>query len=392
MLVLLNALSLVLAQEAPAQDTLPGCAQEVLARFERDEFSRSASDGEQCWARSRHPRMLYFAAQAHHRAGQHAAALYDYLEYLRIGTDAQQYLEDARAQVRALRSETTAVVFSISPKFEDSDEEPTLVLEGLDGPGYSFSAELRHCEGSEGARTMRLERGLWRVRALRPGFIPRERWVRIASLGETVEVAVELDREPAPPPPPIAEPEGPRPIQQRRLDLRAEAASLRPVIVRAEAWSLGALGLSLAAAGIGVAGAAAAQEPVQLPNGETVDRKLQFHSLGLGLLGAAVGAGVGAVTRARAQGPRAAAIESGIGAAATIAGWTLFVVTSAQMRERTDPDPKWYDEGRVAGAALAGVGMGLLVSSITYLVTDKILERRTNRPRNRNTLANRPAW
>lgn len=367
--------------DSPAA-SLPECSSEIVALFEAGQYPDAAKMAEECMTRTAHPRLLYFAGQGHQNAGRYGAALYAYLEFLRNGTDESRLLTDARKRVDELRALTTAIVFSVDAGGASPDAEPKIVLEQMDTGYPPLVVELTHCEGSKGARTLPLERGLWKVQVLLDGFATEQRLLRINALSETITVAITLEPIASPSPPvPFPGPSTPSPLPNPSAPRPAPDLKQRPRLIIAESVSYGAVGVTLGIAGSAVVGIASRQDTQMLSNGDRVERDIAFYSSGAGLLGGSLGAGIGAVTRYYARSPTPLFAEFGVGAAFTATGWALFGLTSGNLRSRDmmHPDSGWSDTGRVAASALAGLGMALIVTSAVSWVSDRIQKRKSAR-------------
>ncbi len=351
--------------------SLPGCSTDIEALFEAGNFPAAAQTAEDCFTRTPHPRLLYFAGQGHQNSGRIGTALHAYLEFLRDGSDEPRLLNDARERVDQLRPSTTAIVFSVHYNGNAPGEEPEIRLEHSDKGYPPLIVNLQHCEGSLGARTLHLERGLWQVRIAAPGFITENRHLRVNALTETLTVNVELEPEP---------PTTVQPPPENSADVDLGPAA-RPRLRLAETITYGALGLSLGIAGSALAGVSSRRGLEQLSEQVVVDRDIQSYSVAAGLLGGSLGTGLGAVTRHFARSSTPFLAEFGAGAAATVAGWAIFAVTSGHLRARDglNPDPGWNRGGRIAASGLAGLGMALLVTSVTSWVSDRLQKRRSTR-------------
>lgn len=371
------------------------CIQEVKDLYGSQRYVESARQADACWARTKESLLLYFAAQARANAGhvtQAIVALRAYLAQLPAGAPQRDTAEE---QLRELLPRTQEVTL-------DAPAGPVFLL-------YAGRDDRLDLAWPGGPGPLHLELGTWRVWASSQDL---DRATKFTVLrGQPTKVRIERVLAPPPPSPPVRVPvqvlldpwrpgaviewqrEGSKPWRvglvhakmtlplelgrwravvrvpgreplTQEVEVRgSQALVFRPGLSRATRVGVG-LGVGLGAGALalmigGVSGSIEGRAkyldavvPSMALSG--YDRQIR----GLGMIGAATGVMVGALTTGLQADKKAFFAEFGVGGALALGGAIGVGLTRATSRD-FEPERSLYPGDTVAALSL-GAGLGLV--------------------------------
>lgn len=365
------------AQKAPESRVL-GSKDERAAQasdyYAKGRYVEAALEFEGLWRDfPGEPRFLFNAAASRYIAGHYAHAvayLGEYLARSEIQGDdrkeAQAQLDEARRKVAGVRVAVTVPA--------GAQGEVNLTVEHV-ARGASDIRPAIKMPARRGARgveaVVQLEPGSWVVRAQGDGYAPAEGRVEVKGLAGQ-DVALQLAAAPVA----AGAGEPTAPIVPGEAGVPAAVRQRLKIGVAATGGVSAALGVVLVAVGT-VKNSAAANCTTKGECWDPLAGSLRMRAAGAGLIGGGVGLIAGGLTWISAD-PRtrrkAWIAEAAIGGAALVGGAVWMYMSLGDIN--TSKEPSWtnfYNEHHVkaqhaAGAAVLGLGAGLLTSSITGLL------------------------
>lgn len=403
-LLLLAAMTVATSSvHAAPPEAAPPCITQASESFQRGDYVTTVDEARNCWNTSGHPRAHYLEAMGNIALHRDALGLLALERYLGgdLAAESPRSVTVAKLRREEARARTVPVTLNIAPPpGKGVDVKITAVRTAGDSSMTSFTVSNADLEVGADGPLLRLDAGVWKLVLERPGYQAAQEAVelRVGEGPRKLEFAMQLERA-APATPVVAKTpvgavgvgEPVDRVDQGGFDGKAGvpfAVAKKSMVGGVSAGGISAL-LGVVLVGVGIAKNGKAEACHSAFGAEScwdaLAGSLRMRAAGAGLIGGGVGLLAGGLTwrfgdaRTRRKGWIA---EAALGGAALVGG---AVWTQLSLRElKSSKGGNWTDfyndhhaqPQHAAGVAVVGLGVGLVISSITGLVVQRMYDGR----------------